>query len=127
MFSWTFKLIFLILYFGSCYLITIFLYNHSEKYYRPIYITKPDGSKINIHEELEVFSRKDKPENFWWFYIRVIFLFWIRFLGSLFCISSLCVILLYYLAHLKTKGVVSKEERPKFKKQIMFWTKSFLY
>ena len=75
---------------------------------------KDSPTPISIHKEFECFSRKDTM-SFPWLFVGTFFLFWIRFPIAVILASTLMFILLYKLAHLKIKGIVSNEERPSFK------------
>lgn len=118
---------FLIIYTLLSFLVALFIYSQLKKFYTEMMITKKGDSKpISIHKEFEVFSRKDKL-SFPWLFLGTFFLFWIRFIASLIVASTLLLVLLYKLRHLKTKGVISREERVSFKYWIQKITTLFMY
>ena len=118
---------FLIIYTLMSLLVALFIYNSQKKFYTEMMITKKDDpTPISIHKEFEVFSRKDKL-SFPWLFLGTFFLFWIRFILSLIIASTLLIILLYKLRHLKTKDVISREERESFKFWIQRLTMMFMY
>ena len=106
---------FLIIYTLLSFIVAYFIYSNQKQFYTELMITKKDlPTPINIHKEFECFSRKDTM-SFPWLFVGTFFLFLIRFPIAVILASTLMFILLYKLAHLKIKGIVSNEERPSFK------------
>ena len=118
---------FLSIYTTLSLLVSYFIYSQQKKFYTEMMITKKGSTTpISIHKEFECFSRKDKL-SFFWLFLGTFFLFWIRFIIDLILASILMIGLLYKLAHLKIKGVVSHEERPSFKSFVNTLTTIFFY
>lgn len=121
------KLIFLILYFGLSFLVTLFLYNMQKKFYKEILFKKKDSDEtISLHKEFEVFSRKDKL-SFGNLYLGVLFLFWIRFPIAFLEVIIFMFLIRFKVNHLKTPGVISKEERPGYEKLLHYYLTLFFY
>ena len=91
----TIKLTFLFIYFILSALITFLIYKEEKPFYTPIFVTKKsanEGEKdeiVNIHNEFDEFSKKDKPINIFRLFIGVLTIFWIKFIKQF--IYSSCI------------------------------------
>lgn len=69
-FWYYFKLGFLLAYFSICAAIAYIIYKEQKIYYEPMYIMKKTGEgkddqiTVNIHDEFDVFARRDTPVSF---------------------------------------------------------------
>ncbi len=83
------KLSFLLIYLALCALITFLIYNEEKQFYDPIYVTKKpekEGEveeKVNLHDEFDVYAKRDKPVNVLLLFIGVLTLFWPRLITNL--------------------------------------------
>lgn len=121
------KIIFLALYFGLSYLVTLFLYNNQSVFYDEGLIKKPNENvPTYFHKEYDAFARHDQL-HFKSLYLHVLLLFWLRFpLCFLECLMF-CLYLSYKVANSKIKGQLSKEESLEIKKICALYLPLFMY
>lgn len=128
--SWYyFKLFFLLGYTGIGAYISYIVYKNEKKYYEPIYVNKKskDGKEevtVYLHDEFDVFTRRDTPINYLKLFFGMITTAWIKFILS---IIMSCI--LSYKLHKRAKeknNKFDKEDIEYMKQQTYFCTSLFL-
>ena len=80
------KLIFLFIYVGLSALITFLIYREETPFYTPIYVNKKsekEGEKettVNLHDEFDVYCKRDEPINVIKLFIGILTIFWPKFI-----------------------------------------------
>ena len=84
-----FKLFCLIIYSAICFKLASIMYNYQTEYYKPLFIKKKTGKGkdeeeviISLHDELDEFSRKDKPPSFIKLFCGTFTLFFLKIIAS---------------------------------------------
>lgn len=123
------KLIFLFLYLFLSAIITFIIYKEETPYYTPLFVKKKsakDSEKeetINIHDEFDVFTKRDKPINIVRLFIGVLTIFWIKFILAL----IFAEVLAYKIfKRRKEKNLLEKKDIDYILKTTNFLTKIFL-
>ena len=124
-------MLFLFLYIGLSALVTYIIYSDQSQYYKPIYVKKKSSKQgekeetINLHDEFDEYSKKDKPVNALRLFLGVLTVFWFKFLSEVFLILYLNAKLLKRQKNKNNK--LSKEDVDFIIKNTTFWTKIFLF
>ena len=82
------KLFFLVIYSAICFKLASIMYNYQKNYYKPFFIKKKTGNGkddeiiVSLHDELDEFSRKDKPPSFIKLFCGTFTLFFFKIISS---------------------------------------------
>ena len=124
------KLIFLFLYVGVSALITFLIYREETPFYTPIYVKKKsekEGEKettVNLHDEFDVYTKRDEPLNVIKLFIGMLTIFWPKFIIAV--ILSYCFSVNIYNKSKKKNFKLSKEDIDSNVNGAKFWTKLFV-
>ena len=85
------KLVFLLIYFTLSAIITFIIHKEEKTFSKPLYVSKKPETeneleeKVNIHDEFDVFTKRDKPTNIILLFLGVLLFMWIRFILYIIC------------------------------------------
>ena len=124
------KLIFLFLYVGLSALITFLIYREETPFYTPIYVKKKsekEGEKettVNLHDEFDVYTKRDEPLNVIKLFIGMLTIFWPKFIIAVILSYGFSVNI--YNRSKKKNFKLSKEDIDSNVNGAKFWTKLFV-